>query len=68
MQYILYTTAGTLLLTLVERGRGKTDGGGCCGKRTRDVVIRRYRMTGIYTFSKALLSQLYSVTQSVMVT
>ena len=67
VQYILYTTAGTLLLTLVERGRGRTDGV-CCGGRTRDVVIRCYRMTGIYTFVMVLLSQLYSVTWSVMVT
>ena len=61
-------TADTLLLTLVERGRGETVVGGSCGERTRDVVIRRYRMTGIYTFVMALLSQLYSMTQSVMVT
>ena len=25
-------------------------GGGGCGVRTRDIVIRRYRTTGIYTF------------------
>ena len=22
----------------------------CCGRRTRDVIISHYRMTGIYTF------------------
>ena len=38
MQYIPYTTADTLLLTLVERGRGETDVGGSCGERTRDIV------------------------------
>ena len=33
-----------------EGEEGGLDGGGCCGERTRDVVIRRYRTTGIYTF------------------
>ena len=33
-----------------EGGEGGLVGGGCCGERTRDVVIRRYRTTGIYTF------------------
>ena len=45
-----------------EGEEGGLDGGGSCGERTRDVVIRCYRMTGIYTFGKALLTQLYSVT------
>ena len=40
----------TSSVTLVERGRGRTIGGGSCGKRTRDVIIRCYRTTGIYTF------------------
>ena len=57
---IYYSRYSTPYLSGEER-RG-TGVGGSCVERIRDVVIRRYRTTGIYTFGKALLSQLYSVT------
>ena len=37
-------------------------------ERTRDIVFRCYSTQGIYTFVRALLSQLYSITQPLMVT
>ena len=33
-----------------EGEEGGLVGGGSCGERTRDMIIRRYRTTGIYTF------------------
>ena len=46
---IYYSGYSTPYLSGEGKGGG-LDGGGCCGERTRDVVIRRYRTTGIYTF------------------
>ena len=46
--FIYYSRYSTPYLS----GEGEEGGlgGGSCGVRTRDVVIRRYRTTGIYTF------------------
>jgi len=70
-QSIFYILQGTLVLTLGERGEGERLcclRGDSCGRKTRDVVIRRYAVMGICTFTRVLPSQLYSVTQPLMVT
>ena len=70
-EYILYTTRYSSPYLRRERGEGERLSclvGDSCGRRTRDVVIRRYEYMGIYTFRRALPSQLYSVTQPLMIT
>ena len=39
-----------------EGEEGGLVGGGSCGERTRDIVIRHNMMTGVYTFGKGLPS------------
>ena len=68
MQSILYILHDYSSLTFVESRRVGLGGScGSCGERTRDIVIGHQKIQSIYTTLRVLLSQLYSVTQPLIV-